>query len=161
MRPAGEKSAGSARRRSNSCEWYSAAQDGLSRPWHGTVHVFPLAERVDEFAEKLLAELASGRVRRAAFLRPADLRSDWAVQLLESAALDALVIERGRRRSETAGDRDQEVRHLALFLLGVDSGRLSQVFGGWGVTLSSARPDANHRWRNPKSEARAAPRPQM
>lgn len=50
----------------------SAEQDGLSLPWHGTVHVFPPINRVGEFADKLLAELASGRVRKASFLGPAD-----------------------------------------------------------------------------------------
>ena len=58
-------------------EWYSAEQDGLSLRWHGTVHVFPPLECVSEFADKLLAELASGNVRRASFLGPADLRADW------------------------------------------------------------------------------------
>ena len=86
-------------------EWYSATQDGLSQRWHGTVHVFPPPERIDEFADKLVTELDSGRVRRATFLAPADLRSDWAVHLLEHAAFDALVIERGRRTSEAAGNR--------------------------------------------------------
>ena len=125
-------------------EWYSAEQDGLSRPWHGTVHVFPPPERVGEFAGKLLTELGSGRVHRASFLGPADLRSGWAVQLLDAPACNGLVIERGRRSGEAAGDRQQEVGHLALFLLGVDPSGLSEVFDCWGVTLSTARRDTNH-----------------
>ena len=125
-------------------EWYSAAQDGLSLPWHGTVHVFPPTERIDEFAEKLVTELDSGRVRRAALLGPADLRSDWAVHLLEQAAFDALVIERVPRSSEAAGNRNHGMGRLALFLLGVDSDRLTKVFDTWGVTLPSPRSNANH-----------------
>ena len=125
-------------------EWYSAAQDGLSRTWHGTVHVFPPPERIDEFAAKLVAELESGRVRCAALLGPADLRSDWAVHLLEQAAFAALVIERGRRSSEAAANRNHEMGRLALFLLGVDSDRLTEVFDTWGVTLPSPRSNANH-----------------
>ena len=55
-------------------EWYSAAQDGLSRPWHGNVFVFPSAGRVDAFAQKLTGEMAlgqrpAGRLSRAC--RPA------------------------------------------------------------------------------------------
>ena len=125
-------------------EWYSATQDGLSRPWHGTVHVFPPPERIGEFAEKLVTELDSGRVRRAALLGPADLRSDWAVHLLEQAAFDALVIERGPRSSDAAGNRNHAMGRLALFLLGVDSDRLTKVFDTWGVTLPSPRSIANH-----------------
>ena len=120
-------------------EWYSAEQDGLSLPWHGTVHVFPPLERVGEFADKLLAELASGNVRRASFLGPADLRADWAVKLIEAPGFDALVLERGRRSATAAGDREQDVGRLALFLLGVGSSPAPKVFDGWGVPLSSMR----------------------
>ena len=124
-------------------EWYSAAEDGLSLPWHGTVHVFPPLERVGEFADKLLAELASGNVRRASFLGPADLRADWAVKLIEAPGFDGLVLERGRRSSTAANDRDQDVGRLALFLLGVGSSPAPKVFDGWGVPLSSMRWDRN------------------
>ena len=137
-------STAAAQERIAATEWYSAAQDGLSLPWHGTVHVFPPIEHVDQFAEKLVIELASGRVRRAAFLGPADLRSDWAQHLLQQAAFDALVIERGRRSSGAAGNRHPEMGRLALFLLDVDSDRLPEVFRTWGVTLCSPRSNANH-----------------
>ena len=122
-------------------EWYSAEQDGLSLPWHGTVHVFPPLERVGEFADKLLAELASGNVCRASFLGPADLRADWAVKLLETPGFDGLVLERGCRSAIVADDRDQDVGRLALFLLGVGSSPAPKVFDGWGVPLSSMRED--------------------
>ncbi len=118
-------------------EWYSPEQDGLSLPWQGTVHVFPPLERVGEFADKLLAELASGRVRRASFLGPADLRSDWAVKLLESPGFDGVVVERGRRSASAAGDGAQDMGRLALFLLGLGSSPSSKVFGVWGVPLTS------------------------
>ena len=133
-----------AQQRTPAKEWYSATQDGLSRPWHGTVHVFPPPERIGEFAEKLVTELDSGRVRRAALLGPADLRSDWPVHLLEQAAFDALVIERGRRSADAAGNRNHAMGRLALFLLGVDSDRLTKAFDTWGVTLPSPRSIANH-----------------
>ena len=133
-----------AQKRIAATDWYSAAQDGLSRTWRGTAYVFPPPERIDEFAEKLVAELDSGRVRRAALLGPADLRSDWAVHLLEHAAFDALVIERGRQSSDAAGNRNHAMGRLALFLLGVDSDRLTKVFDTWGVTLPSPRSNANH-----------------
>ena len=125
-------------------EWYSAAQDGLSRTWHGTVYVFPPPERIAAFAAKLVTELASGRVQRAAFLGPADLRSDWAVHLLEQATFDALVIERVRRSSDAAGNQNYETGHLALVLLGVDADRSAEVFDSWGVTLSLQRSKAKH-----------------
>ena len=124
-------------------EWYSAEQNGLSLRWHGTVHVFPPLERVGEFADKLLAELVSGNVRRASFLGPADLRADWAVKLIEAPGFDGLVLERGRRGAIAASDRDQDVGRLALFLLGVGSSPAPKVFDGWGVPLSSMRGDRN------------------
>ena len=124
-------------------EWYSVAQDGLSRPWHGNVHVFPPAERVDAFAQKLTAEMTRGNVQRAAFLGPADLRPDWAARLLQAPTFRALVVERDERRVEAVGDRTQEGR-LALFLLGVETGRLPDVLDTWGVTVFSARPDGSH-----------------
>ena len=133
-----------AQERIGATEWYSLRQDGLSRPWHGTVHVFPPIEHVDRFAAKLAIELASGRVQRAAFLGPADLRSDWAQHLLQQSAFDALVIERDRRSSGAAGNRNPQMGRLALFLLGVDSDRLFEAFRTWGLTLCSPRSNANH-----------------
>ena len=123
-------------------EWYSA-QDGLSRPWHGNVFVFPPAGRVDAFAQKLTAEMARGTVQRAAFLAPADLRPDWAVRLLQAPTFRALVIERDDRSVEAAGDRTPGDGRLALFLLGVENDRLPDVLDTWGMTVFSALPDAN------------------
>ena len=131
-------SSAAAKDRIGAGEWYSE-QNGLSLPWNGSVHVFPPLERVGEFADKLLAELASGNVRRASFLGPADLRADWAVKLIEAPGFDGLVLERGRRSATAAGDRDQDVGRLALFLLGVGSSPAPKVFDGWGVPLSSMR----------------------
>ena len=120
-------------------EWYSAAQDGLSRSWQGVVYATPPPDRVAEFARKLRAEIAAGTVTRAALLGPADLHSEWAVELLESPTHGALVVERD---SESVGDRDPVVRRRALFLLGADVRRAAEVFHPWGVTLLVSRPDA-------------------
>ena len=124
-------------------EWYSAAQDGLSRPWHGNVFVFPPAGRVDAFARKLTAEMVRGTVQRAAFLAPADLRPDWAVRLLQAPTFRALVIERDDRSVEAAGDRTPGDGRLALFLLGVENDRLPDVLDTWGMVVFSALPEAN------------------
>ena len=120
-------------------EWYSAAQDGLSRSWQGVVYATPPPDRVAEFARKLRAEIAAGTVTRAALLGPADLHSEWALQLLESPTHGALVVERD---SEPVGDRDPAVQRRALFLLGADVRRAAEVFHPWGVTLLVSRPDA-------------------
>lgn len=125
-------------------DWFSAQQDGLNRDWQGAVHVFPPLERVEDFAQKLIAEMHAGRVQRASFLGPADLGSGWALELLESPAFEALVIERGRRSSEGAPGRDQDAGALALFLLGpmrVDASGVLKAFGPWGMPLSPTRPD--------------------
>lgn len=125
-------------------DWFSAQQDGLNRDWQGTVHVFPPLERVEDFAKKLIAEMHAGRVQRASFVGPADLGSGWALQLLECPAFEALVIQRGRRSSETAAGRDRDTGALALFLLGrlrVDASGVHKAFGPWGVPLSPTRPD--------------------
>ena len=52
--------------------WFGADEDGLKRPWKGSVHVFPPLDRVPAFALKVLDELAAGRVTRAALLAPFD-----------------------------------------------------------------------------------------
>ena len=53
--------------------WFGADDDGLKRPWKGSVHVFPPLDRVPAFALKVLDELDAGRVPRAALLAPVDL----------------------------------------------------------------------------------------
>ena len=65
------------------------------------------------------------------------------MRLLQAPTFRALVIERDDRSVEAAGDRTPGDGRLALFLLGVENDRLSDVLDTWGMTVFSALPDAN------------------
>ena len=57
---------------------FGADEDGLKRPWKGSVHVFPPLDRVPAFVLKVLDELDAGRVTRGALLAPFDLTDSLA-----------------------------------------------------------------------------------
>lgn len=56
---------------------YTAADDGLARPWRGSVYMNPPYSRADEFAAKLAEEFAYGNVTSAVALVPARVDTRW------------------------------------------------------------------------------------
>ena len=69
----GPRSSETAQKELQATAWFGADEDGLKRPWKGSVHVFPPLDRVPAFVLKVLDELDAGRVTRAALLAPFDL----------------------------------------------------------------------------------------
>ena len=119
--------------------WFSADEDGLKRPWKGSVHVFPPLDRVPAFALKVLDELDSGRVARAALLAPLDLTDSCLDRVLADDRLRVVVIENGRRKYRLCGTADTwtPACRMALYVFGIDqlaTGVLTE-FGRWGHVL--------------------------
>ena len=119
--------------------WYGAGTDGLKRPWKGAVHLFPPLDRVLAFALKVLDELDSGRVARAALLAPLDLTDSWFDRVLAHDRLRVVVIENGRRlyRLGETADTWKPACRMALYLFGLNeptAGLLAE-FGRWGHVL--------------------------
>jgi len=57
---------------------FTQADDGLSRPWKGTVYMNPPYGRgIDEWVEKLMGEHAAGRTTAAIALIPARVDTEW------------------------------------------------------------------------------------
>ncbi len=119
--------------------WFGADEDGLKRPWKGSVHVFPPLDRVPAFAPKVLDELDAGRVPRATLLAPFDLTDSWLDRVLAHDRLRVVVIENGRRPYRLGGTAETwtPACRMALYLFGIDesaAGLLAR-FGRWGHVL--------------------------
>ena len=116
--------------------WFGREKDGMKQAWSGSCYVFPPPVHVSSWAGKLLNEMTSGRVTRAAFLGPAGLDERWAQRFLEHKAFTGLVVEIERPQYEVeGGDPVQTARGMALFLFGVEREKLFDAFGSWGVVL--------------------------
>ena len=116
--------------------WFGRDKDGMKQAWSGSCYVFPPPVHVSSWAGKLLNEMTSGRVTRAAFLGPAGLDERWAQRFLEHKAFTGLVVEIERPQYEVeGGDPVQTARGMALFLFGVEREKLFDAFGSWGVVL--------------------------
>lgn len=59
--------------------WYTPESDGLRHPWYGNVFVNPPYDRVSpaKWAQKIVREVASRRVRTVAVLTPARTDTRW------------------------------------------------------------------------------------
>ena len=117
-------------------QWFGSDKDGMKQAWSGSCYVFPPPVYVSSWAGKLLNEMTSGRVTRAAFFGPAGLDERWAQRFLEHKAFTGLVVEVERPQYEVeGGDPVQTARGMALFLFGVEREKLFEAFGSWGVVL--------------------------
>ena len=120
--------------------WFGPEKDGLKQAWSGSCYVFPPPIHVSGWAGKLLTEMTSGRVKKAAFLGPAALGERWAQRLTEHKAFTGLVLELERPQYEVEGEDPVQTGYgMALFLFGFDSTReqLLHAFGSWGVVLQT------------------------
>ena len=119
----GPRSSETAQKELGAIAWFGADEDGLKRPWKGSVHVFPPLDRVPAFALKVLDELAAGRVTRAALLAPFDLTDSWLDRALAHDRLRVVVIENGRRQYPFGGTTDTwtPAYRMALYVFGIES----------------------------------------
>ena len=76
-------------------EWFGPEENGVSRPWNGSVYCFPPLNAVSEFAGKLCDQLLAGTVPKAVFLAPSDTAPEWAQRLQRAPNLTAIVVRRG------------------------------------------------------------------
>ena len=114
---------------------YTAADDGLSREWHGMVYLNPPYGRsISAWTEKLLAEYAAGRVVAAVALLPVRTGTRWFAPL---ARFPACFI-RGRLRF--SGSRNTAPFDSVLVYLGPDHERFRQATAELGHDSPGALP---------------------
>lgn len=113
--------------------FFAAADDGLEQEWSGRVwlnppYAWPLIEK---FVDKLLAELASGRVTSAILLTNNFTDTAW-FQRAESAAA-CVCFTLGRIQFiDPHGKRAAPTQGQAFFYFGPDASRFKQIFGQFG-----------------------------
>ena len=113
---------------------FTADDDGLSQPWHGTVWLFPPSGRPRAvWVGKLLHEYRLGRVTAALFYDAFDARAPW----FQHIAREASICFPGPLRALSEdGTLIGRSRHGALFCyLGPDAERFEAYAGDLGAVL--------------------------
>ena len=114
---------------------WTAAQDGLSKQWHGTVFLCPPAHQPEltQFCMLLATEHASGRVPAAVAVLPADPSSDHVQNL--GAIASGVAFPRGKLRFWHP-DREEgsgPARACMIFYLGHEPGGFHSAFSEFGM----------------------------
>ena len=116
---------------------YTAADDGLSRPWHGRVFANPPYSRVPAFAEKLGAE-AEG-IAEAIVLVPSRTETRW----WRAIPASVVCFFDGRLRFTQTGDDTPAAPApfpSAALYVGPDSARFEDAFGDMGLLYRRVEP---------------------
>jgi hypothetical protein len=138
-------------------KFYTEADDGLSKPWHGHVFLNPpySAQGMSRFVDKLLAERNASRVKAAILLSNNCTETGW----FQKAAMlaQAICFSRGRMKFLDANGREPESTTpwgQAFVYFGPDAGKFFDVFSGIGVVLG---PDFLNRRAVPPAASNVAP----
>jgi ParB family chromosome partitioning protein len=117
--------------------YFSADDDGLTREWAGRVWLNPPYSRdlIQKFAEKLLAEIAAGRVSEAVALTHAYTDTTWFHLLAERAA--AICFTRGRISFLRPDGKPAATptQGQTFFYFGSNVARFAEIFGEHGLVL--------------------------
>jgi DNA N-6-adenine-methyltransferase Dam len=118
--------------------FFTATDDGLSRPWFGRIWLNPPYNRalLAPFVTKLVIEVTSGRVEQAILLTHNYTDTEWFHDA--AGAADVICFPRGRIHFVSpAGDECSPTQGQAFFYFG-KSVRFDQVFGEYGLLLRPA-----------------------
>jgi phage N-6-adenine-methyltransferase len=113
--------------------WFTADDDGLTKPWHGKVWLNPPYSQplVHQFIAKLVEEVGSGNVPEAVLLTHNYTDTGW-FHLAESAATN-ICFTRGRIRFESAdGSLAAPTQGQAFFYFGQRGGAFRNAFSRFG-----------------------------
>jgi len=106
---------------------YTAADDGLTHPWHGRVYMNPpYGREIGDWVEKLCAEHEAGRVTEAIALLPSRTDTQWWRRL----RMYLVCFVQGRLTF--VGSQDPAPFPSAVFYLGQDTARFCCAFGQLG-----------------------------
>lgn len=124
-----------AQERVQALTYYTAADDGLSKYWHGRIFLNPPYQRglVDKFVFKLLVELVSGRATEAIVLVNAQTDTAWFQGLKQAAAAESNPAGRVRFLNSD-GKPGMPLVGQALFYFGGNSARFVEVFSQFGAS---------------------------
>lgn len=115
---------------------FTAADDGLTREWHGRIYMNPpYGHRViDPWIDKLVTEYTAGRITEAIALVPARTDTQWFRALRDYPRCFVT----GRLRF--VGSRHSAPFPSALVYLGADRGRFCRTFAGLGDVWQRIEP---------------------
>jgi phage N-6-adenine-methyltransferase len=126
-----------ANRTVRAARFYSRDDDGLTHEWAGRVWLNPPYSRdlIQPFAEKLIAELAAGRVSEAVALTHAYTDTTWFHMLGEKAA--AICFTRGRISFVRPDGKPAATptQGQTVFYLGPNAARFAEIFGSHGLVV--------------------------
>lgn len=113
-------------------EYFTAADDGLARDWHGRVWLNPPYHRelVPAFIDKLVVEIGEGHVTAAIVLTNNSTDTEWFS--VASSMCAAICFTRGRIRFQVPDGAPPVLptQGQAFFYFGPDTKRLVEVFDG-------------------------------
>lgn len=116
--------------------YYTKQQDGISKEWSGRVWLNPPYSQPDiqNFADKALSEIQSGRVPEAVILTNSASDTTWFHAL--AARADAVCFPRGRIKFESpTRTSNSPAMGQAFFYFGSDRERFFYVFRDIGIIL--------------------------
>lgn len=122
-----------AQRTVQASKYFTLADDGLTQPWHGSVFLNPpyAQPHIENFADKMIAEVAACRVKTAIMLTHNYTDTAWFQKL--AVAASAICFTRGRIRFEAPnGELAAPTQGQAFFFFGNQPGRFYEVFRPFG-----------------------------
>jgi phage N-6-adenine-methyltransferase len=113
---------------------FTLADDGLAQPWHGSVYLNPpyAQPHIENFADKMIAEVAAGRVTAAIMLTHNYTDTAWFQKLAKAA--NAICFPKGRIRFVAPdGSLASPTQGQAFFFFGNNPAHFVEVFSSLGV----------------------------
>ena len=121
-------------------QFFTKEQNGLDQEWSGAIWLNPPYAQpfIERFADKMIAEIAAGRVKAAIVLTHNYTDTAWFHKLAGCA--DAICFTRGRIRFRAAdGSLASPTQGQAFFYVGPDVAQFSAVFSAVGFVLNPRR----------------------
>jgi phage N-6-adenine-methyltransferase len=134
-----------AQRQVQAADYFTVEDDALSREWSGKVWLNPPYSRTDIglFIEKLLGEIASGRVTEAILLTHHYTDTAW----FQAAAAQAAMIcfPKGRIKfTDAAGEECNPTQGQAFFYYGVNEAAFAATFRRFGFLVRVVKDWTHH-----------------
>jgi hypothetical protein len=114
--------------------YYTIADDGLSKPWHGKTFLNPSYERgeIEKWVDKLLVEIASGRVPEAVLLVHSKINSPWFRKAFAESSCLCSAEKRIKFLSPTKKNADRPISGSAFMYYGKHIKRFQTAFKSFG-----------------------------
>jgi phage N-6-adenine-methyltransferase len=120
-------------------EYFTAARNGLTQPWHGRVFLNPpyAAQDISNFVKKLIVECKEGRVEQAILLVNNCTDTAWFHEAGHACA--SICFTAGRISFVNPdGDSTSPTQGQAFFYFGSNAEAFAELFGAYGLILVRA-----------------------